>query len=400
MKDDLNLSGGQHFEEDEIDSLAWAIREETTELDAVDLRHLRQHLDQCPLCREKVDERVAQIGELHASLAEGRGEPGPDCPRAEIWPLAAAGLLPEADFAEHAASCFYCGSQLRQAQIDINGEPTAEEEAAVANLPSSGPGTLRVMAAERLSKARNPARTTITPQKVTHWPVKPKSSWWLLAAATLIFLSLSTALWQYEQHWAGDPERLVAAAYSNHRTVEWRFRGAQAAPLRVTRGGESANPNELVTPDFLRLEAKVSEEVAAHPDDPYWISAKGRINLLAWKYDTALTAFKRAAELKPESADALTDLAGAYFERAEGTGHDVDYGTAIDLLSQALQKNPGDPVALFNRGLANERMYLFGQAVADWEELLKVEPSGAWADEVRRRLAEVKKKLDDHRIPG
>jgi cytochrome c-type biogenesis protein CcmH/NrfG len=173
--------------------------------------------------------------------------------------------------------------------------------------------------------------------------------------------------------------------------MEWRFPGAAEAPVRITRGRLGSH-SESPSPELLRLEARIAEQSAAHPNNPYWIMLNGRLNLLLWKYDAALQDFKRALDLRPDSASALTDLAGAYFERADATGRDSDYGTAIELLTTALQKQPHEPVALFNRGLAEERMYLYRRAAADWEELLKVEPAGGWANEARARLAEAKKK--------
>ena len=55
----------------------------------------------------------------------------------------------------------------------------------------------------------------------------------------------------------------------------------------------------------------------------------------------------------------MTDLATAYFERAERAKPDdgiADYQMAADLLSRALAKDPGNAVDLFNRALILEKL--------------------------------------------
>ncbi len=41
-------------------------------------------------------------------------------------------------------------------------------------------------------------------------------------------------------------------------------------------------------------------------------------------------------------------------------------------------------------------MFLYTQAVDDWEHYLRVDPQGEWADDARRRLTALKQKLQQH----
>ena len=100
-----------------------------------------------------------------------------------------------------------------------------------------------------------------------------------------------------------------------------------------------------------------------------------------------------ALERQPDSQSLLTDLASAYFERAETANRSIDYGNAIECLGKALAKSPDDPVALFNRAITSERLFLYTQAVQDWEHYLRVQPNGEWADDARKQLAAVRQKL-------
>ena len=65
----------------------------------------------------------------------------------------------------------------------------------------------------------------------------------------------------------------------------------------------------------------------------------------------------------------------------------TDYGQAIRLLNRALDANPEDPIALFNRALVYERTSSKPLAIADWKHYLRIDSSSLWASEARRHLA-------------
>ena len=90
-------------------------------------------------------------------------------------------------------------------------------------------------------------------------------------------------------------------------------------------------------------------------------------------------------DAQPDSPALLTDLATAYFQRAVATDRAIDYGQTIELLGRTLAKTPDDPVALFNRAIALQKMFAYNEAIRDWEHYLRVDPKGSWADEARRR---------------
>ncbi|HEY6765127.1 MAG TPA: hypothetical protein VI386_10165, partial [Candidatus Sulfotelmatobacter sp.] len=190
------------------------------------------------------------------------------------------------------------------------------------------------------------------------------------------------------------PEQLLAQAYTEHRTLEMRIPGAEYAPMRVERstGGSSLDKS----PALLKAEALIGENLKRNPNNPAWLQAKARADLLDGNSESAIKSLQRALETQPDSSQLLTDLASAYFERAEGADRAIDYGNAIESLGKALAKTPDDPVALFNRALVSERMFLYTQAVDDWEHYLRVEPNGGWADDARKRLAALRKRLQQH----
>lgn len=186
-------------------------------------------------------------------------------------------------------------------------------------------------------------------------------------------------------------EQLLAQAYSDHRTLDVRIPGAKYAPMRTTRGtGQSDfdRPHSL-----LKAEDLISEALTKNPNDPNWLQARARAEMLDGNYESSIKSLQRALETQPESPSLLTDVGSAYFMRAESADRPIDYGNAIEFFGKALAKSPDDPIALFNRALACNRLFLYTQEIADWEHYLTVDPSGAWADDARRRLEAARQKL-------
>jgi len=231
---------------------------------------------------------------------------------------------------------------------------------------------------------------------------KRSASWWqalfsgprpALAVAVLAVVGVSGWLGLRALR-APSAEQLLAQAYTEHRTLEMRIPGARYAPMRIERstGGSSLDKSAAL----LKAEALIGEKLKKNPSDPEWLQAKARADLLDGNYASAVKTLQRALETKPDSPVLLTDLASAYFERAEAGSRAIDYGNAVETLGQALAKSPNDPVALFNRALVCERIFLYSQAVDDWEHYLRIDPQGEWADDARNRLAALKEKLKQH----
>jgi CHAT domain-containing protein len=187
---------------------------------------------------------------------------------------------------------------------------------------------------------------------------------------------------------------LLARAYTEKRTLELRIAGADYAPLRVSRGPAASftsRPEPL-----LKAEALIARKLESHPSDPSWLQAKAQADVLEGKYDAAVEALRRALELEPHSPAVLTDLATAYFQRAQQEDRKDDLGAAYEYLSQALRLHPDDPVALFNRAIVAEHQFLYHQALDDWDRYLQVDPGSDWTGEAREAADRLRTKLKDH----
>jgi CHAT domain-containing protein/cytochrome c-type biogenesis protein CcmH/NrfG len=298
-----------------------------------------------------------------------------------------------------------CGSLLQ----DLAEEVTDQESAQLCSLASVQPEGQQSLA-QKLSAAqsdRGKRRNAVA--QVGEWirnlaerfAWQPRSVFryaWAYAAAAVVLIV--AGVWAVQTRRAPSPsiDQLIASAYTEQRPFELRIAGAAYGPVRQERSGERS---AFAAPaDLLRAQYLIKERLAAHPDDEAILAASGRVELLEGHYDESIRTFGRLLDVHPDSPALLKDLAIAYFQRAEAGDRAMDYGQTIELLSRALAKNPDDLVALFNRAIALEKMYVYNEAIRDWEHYLRVDPSSDWAGEVRKRLSELREKMKAREKPA
>ncbi|HXI40386.1 MAG TPA: CHAT domain-containing protein [Bryobacteraceae bacterium] len=385
-----------HLTENEIDWLlasqagAGSMSSPTPE----DPEPVQKHLTGCPGCRQRLQLHESFMRRLRT--VEGRTEHQKTavCPADEVWAQMAAGLTPQPEahgLLAHAAQCGYCGALLREAAEDLAGDLKPEEQYLLAAMVSAQPeGRKRL--AEKLSEVSRPVARSIQPARRLFW-TGVRMRWAYASGAAVLIGVAAWMLFVWQR--ASSPARLLAAAYSEQRTLEPRIPLASFGPMRLERGG--AGGSRMNTPAALsEAEARISRHLHDNPDDPEWLALKARADLLDWNYESAMRSANRALEQQPDSLPAMIDLASAHFERAEKEQRGLDYGTAVELLGKVLSRNPDEAVALFNRAIAYEKLLAYHEALADWEHYLKLDPKGGWAEEARGRRDAVGKLLREH----
>jgi CHAT domain-containing protein len=385
---------------------------------APNVADLHPHLAACPACREQFEDLALLDRQLDRQMkgmrpAESAPRQG-DCPGPALWREIAGGLIPPDETRaplEHAGRCDHCGPLLRGAVVevsDLNGKTTGAERTVIAILESA-----RVEWQQRL--AQQIAGTQHSP------PDRESGPWWkrwlaiprlavprlavprlAMAGASLLTI-VAVGSWlvvhrininNATRNQPAAAGQLLARAYTEKRTLELRIAGANYAPLRVSRGPAASftsRPEPL-----LKAEALIASQLESHPSDPSWLQAKAQADVLEGKYDAAVEALRRALELEPHSPALLTDLATAYFQRAQQEDRKDDLGAAYEYLSQALRLHPDDPVALFNRAIVAEHQFLYHQALDDWDRYLQVDPRSDWAGEARDAADRLRTRLKDH----
>ncbi|MBZ5664663.1 MAG: CHAT domain-containing protein [Acidobacteriia bacterium] len=358
------------------------------------------HFAVCAVCREQFQGLSLLDRQLKNMKPNESTKRQANCPEAEVWHEIAGGLTPpERTLAciEHASRCDYCGPQLRRAVgelTDLHGEVTDEERQRIATLESAREEWQQNLA-QRIAGSRHSGTEPEPVPWWRRWLAVPGSTGRLAMAGVCLLAVVAVGSWVVVQrHQPAAANRLLARAYTEKRTLELRFADAGYAPLRVQRGPASsfiARPAAL-----LKAEALIAGQLAAHPDDPAWLQASGRADVLEGRYDAAVESLQRALELQPHSPQLLADLGTAYFQRAQSEDRPEDYGAAFEYLSQVLARQPDNTIALFNRAIVAEHQFLYQQALEDWEHYLKLDSRSEWADEARNRAESVRAKLKEH----
>jgi tetratricopeptide (TPR) repeat protein len=152
---------------------------------------------------------------------------------------------------------------------------------------------------------------------------------------------------------------------------------------------ETGTPSRRVSDVAGRASRAAMASVA-----PDALHASALVDLL-WA-DEAGTSLRRsiqylqtAARLDPRPAPILADLSAAHLVRAERANSPRDLLEAVETAERALQKDPANRAALFNRALGLERFGLMGEAGRSWRAYLAADSTSDWADAARKRLEEV-----------
>ena len=348
------------------------------------------HVENCQQCRlllEKYKAVSAKLDKLASAHIGARN--GMNCPDEKVWFEVVGGTLPSdksLQYVQHAAECSSCSQKLKAATRMFEEELSPEEEQALAALPGAA-GKAQRSLAERLAGTGG-KRTRVVVEK-------PKRSFWkplsfsLAGAAVATLVLFSYIAWRNS---LTHVERLLANAYAERRIIELRIDGSQHVPMRVKRSGGDTTDEPQALKD---ADAIISRELNAHPENAKWLHARGKVELLKFQYDAAIKDLERVQTLSPDSTSVMIDLATAYYERAKATDTAIDFQTAVSYLSNALAKAPDDKVAIFNRAICEEEMKVFTSAVEDWQHYIQLDPASPWAEEARRHLAAVEKRIDE-----
>ena len=383
----------KHLDDAELDALVLQSPDQGRNTDWLSnslATDVQRHVDSCQECSVKVQMHKAAQSDIARLSGCKDVAPGPECVADIEWLRVASGFLPETktrELMKHAAQCGHCGPLLKNAAATLSDEVTPTEAEVLATLKSTRTEWQKGMAQALQESTQDRKAREDTPWW-QGWLAGQRPAFAVVALASVI-----AVIW-LGSRLLGHPSvnELLAQAYTDRRTLEVRIPGAKYAPLQVERGNSESNLDK--SPLLLKAEALIGENLRRHPDDPDWIEAKGRADLLDGNYDSAIDSLQRAIDLRPDVLSSKIDLASALYQRgATNADREIDCGRAIDYLGQVLAKNPNEPTALFNRAIAEEKLHLYDPAIADWQHYLELEPSGAWAEEARRRLEIVQEKV-------
>jgi len=127
------------------------------------------------------------------------------------------------------------------------------------------------------------------------------------------------------------------------------------------------------------------EQLKSKPNDPALLTQLGNLYYDAHVFPVAIDYYQKTLAVDPKNSAVRTDMASAMFSIN-------DFDHSIAEFDHALKDDPKNCNALFDRGMAKwqGKMDVKG-AMADWELLLKEDPTYEQADKVREYIAQVKK---------
>jgi CHAT domain-containing protein/tetratricopeptide (TPR) repeat protein len=192
------------------------------------------------------------------------------------------------------------------------------------------------------------------------------------------------------------------------RTAEPRFSGQEewqpcARVLLPEHSVEKADCGAPNPPEDL-------VSLSVNECDDAMNTAADAVRLVASVPQCTDAAVEKLEMLARPEADArlLSDLAGAYYVRAQRNDHPSDFVRSLDAADRAFRKAPTLTAARFNRALAQEELGFSADAIDSWDALRK-ENSPAWAKEAaqhyekllakRSREEAVRWPLNKERLP-
>jgi cytochrome c-type biogenesis protein CcmH len=142
-------------------------------------------------------------------------------------------------------------------------------------------------------------------------------------------------------------------------------------PSQAPFAGGSQPAGQMTEQAIAANVAKLAKRLEQNPGDfQGWIML-GRSYSNLERYGEASNAFAKAAALKPDDADLLSDYA---FAMAMANGQRLA-GQPLELVNKALKLDPENPKALELAGSAAFEAKNYSQAVSYWQKLLQKTPA-------------------------
>jgi len=228
-------------------------------------------------------------------------------------------------------------------------------------------------------------------------PLQPKRRSFLpymtIAAALVVTVGIGYIALRPPRQPSDLDQGLVALneAYRRERPVEARLSDLNYAQLPNQRG-------ETPQGDYVKRDLAGSLLAKAVTNQPSAAThrALGVFYLTQRKFDEAIDQFNKGLALDPNDAKIHLDLGAALLEKGkqdngktEGSRSVENFSRSLEHLNKGLQLDNSLLEGYFNRALVYQYMMLPRDAEAAWREYLQKDPDSPWAEEAKRKLAEL-----------
>ncbi len=178
--------------------------------------------------------------------------------------------------------------------------------------------------------------------------------------------------------------------YEKERPVESRIVGLNYSPLIVLRGNNENTENQNKK---RRIENQLIEQ-ADKNRSAATLNALGIFYLTERKFDEAIAQFENGLKIDPDNSEIYSNLGAAFYEKA-GQAKSAEkteiLPKALESFSRAVELDNSRLEAVFNKSLVLQELNLPREAEKSWNEYLEKDNSSKWAEEARKKLAELEK---------
>lgn len=239
------------------------------------------------------------------------------------------------------------------------------------------------------------------PSQTRQWSQLFSSVPFRIAAFAVIALVAAIGVWRIFFFESDVDKGLLALneAYRQQRPLQSRITDVPYAPFITTRGNEpdSVDRKKLSLAELRLLDAKERKPT------PEVFHALGKVYLSKKEFDRAIEKFEEALKGQPNNSQIYADLGAAWLEKGSSSSADQPVsglGTksskdlsalarSFEYLNKAVALQNNLPEALFNRAIVLGEQELWKQAADAWNEYLRHDSTSEWAQEARRKLAEL-----------
>jgi tetratricopeptide (TPR) repeat protein len=353
---------------------------------------MEAHLEDCADCRNRVLEHQRARFALLANDSVKAVPTGGCVSEDELRKLAAGVIAPEQalTMTHHVAQCEHCAPILRafaeDFSDDLSPEEIKSENEMLAQLKSSSAKWQKHVAgqAQRANRSRASNSLGLTSEPLTPRPGGWSLRWILVPAAVAATALIAFGLWYANHDTPEKVEKLLAQAYTEQRTMEYRWPGAEWGPVRVTRGaGQSHLPRPAAQ---LEAERILAEHQGNSSSDPKWLTVKAEAELQKGELPAAISDLAAALSRDPGSIRIKLLLAIAYAQQGEISGDRASSEQSLVLLDD-FQDSQYANAARFNRGLVLKQLNLQDKSREEFDSLVHEETQPSWRPEDRTRGA-------------
>ena len=173
--------------------------------------------------------------------------------------------------------------------------------------------------------------------------------------------------------------------------MEMRWPGAKWAQPHVVLG--NGEESAFAKSEALFDAEKIIRKRTVNSNDLEWLRLRAEAEILENKPGAAIELLTPASHAESVPVPLMLDLAMAHSQQFLKSHDSRDSVTTINLLTQVLKREPQNHTALFNLAVAYANAGFWDQAASAWDDYLRVDPAGDWAEEAKRNRDVARSKI-------